>query len=555
MKRAGTTPFFVALIGGSILLVFWQARSAAPAPSGLHLPDIAFTEVNIVDIESGTVLENQTILLKDGVIETIGPGENLTIPAGTHVEPKPGLYATPGFWDMHVHFDRLQEHYAGPMLVMFGVFYVRNLSGDCIGSVCKDGRPIFESRAIQSRVSRDELLAPQFVQLSSYIIRGPGEAFRSSLAYPATPSFLVPTTMAQGRCVAAFADERGADFLKVYNSVSEEALTGMILEAGKRGMYVGGHVPRSVTLERALSLGMHTIEHARALPLACSDVSERFAEDYRTWATSSHQDSPEPELHEYYASILAQPNRELCAAVLKKWADSGAYYVPTHQTRLAEAILHTRPYRTDSRSVYVPYHQIHSDWEREANDYERLFSKDEALANEFAAFYERGVELTGNAHSAGVNLLVGTDAGDSLIYPGPSFHDELNVYSDAGIPNAEILAAATLTAARFAELDRHYGTLSVGKRGDIVFLEANPLLDIGSTSLIDSLYFRKFHYDRTARMAIIDRVRQKSRGLSHRLIVAQGLLDSLPTRRRLSLQAVVDRDCAITSGHDPGSRH
>lgn len=40
-------------------------------------------------------------------------------------------------------------------------------------------------------------------------------------------------------------------------------------------------------------------------------------------------------------------------------------------------------------------------------------------------FYTKGLEITGAAHKAGVEVMVGTDNGDSYVFPGFAVDDEL----------------------------------------------------------------------------------------------------------------------------------
>src|SRR5687767_13812908 len=47
---------------------------------------------------------NQTILIRDSRIATIGDASRVEIPRGSLVIDASGKFAIPGIWDMHVHF-------------------------------------------------------------------------------------------------------------------------------------------------------------------------------------------------------------------------------------------------------------------------------------------------------------------------------------------------------------------------------------------------------------------------------------------------------------------
>jgi imidazolonepropionase-like amidohydrolase len=86
---------------------------------------------------------------------------------------------------------------------------------------------------------------------------------------------------------------------------------------------------------------------------------------------------------------------------------------------------------------------------------------------------------------AGVPIFAGSDASGSIAcIPGGAFLDELRLLNEAGLPNADVLLAATSRPARFIDPNADYGTLEVGKRADLVLVEGNPLEDIAATSRI-----------------------------------------------------------------------
>ena len=89
------------------------------------------------------------------------------------------------------------------------------------------------------------------------------------------------------------------------------------------------------------------------------------------------------------------------------------------------------------------------------------------------------------AHRRGVKLQVRTDVIRSRpVFFGSSVHWELEHFVDAGIPPLEVLRIATQAGAAAVGAEDHLGTLEVGKLGDIVLLDANPLEDIKNTQTI-----------------------------------------------------------------------
>jgi imidazolonepropionase-like amidohydrolase len=76
-------------------------------------------------------------------------------------------------------------------------------------------------------------------------------------------------------------------------------------------------------------------------------------------------------------------------------------------------------------------------------------------------------------HDAGVRVVAGTDGG-ALLYSR-----ELELYVEAGIPAADVLYIATLGAARVMNDEATSGSISPGKRADMVLIDGNPLERMG----------------------------------------------------------------------------
>jgi imidazolonepropionase-like amidohydrolase len=87
-------------------------------------------------------------------------------------------------------------------------------------------------------------------------------------------------------------------------------------------------------------------------------------------------------------------------------------------------------------------------------------------------------------YEKGVLLTAGTDTPTPWIIPGVSLHQELALLSEAGMPNIDVLKAATSNAAIALERDGDAGIIRPGAIADIVVLEKNPLTDIRCTRSI-----------------------------------------------------------------------
>jgi len=64
--------------------------------------------------------------------------------------------------------------------------------------------------------------------------------------------------------------------------------------------------------------------------------------------------------------------------------------------------------------------------------------------------------------------------------PAFTMHRELELYAQAGIPNAAVLRIATLDSAAVVGVADRVGSIEAGKVSDLVLLDGNPLQDISA---------------------------------------------------------------------------
>ena len=89
-------------------------------------------------------------------------------------------------------------------------------------------------------------------------------------------------------------------------------------------------------------------------------------------------------------------------------------------------------------------------------------------------------------YSLGNRFLAGCDG----LVPGFCLHDELEWFTKAGFSPLQALQTATINPARFLGREDTQGTIEVGKRADLILLEANPLVDIRNVAHIENVVVR-----------------------------------------------------------------
>ena len=98
------------------------------------------------------------------------------------------------------------------------------------------------------------------------------------------------------------------------------------------------------------------------------------------------------------------------------------------------------------------------------------------------------VEDIKRLYEDGVNMVLGTDAGNDFNFPGYSLHEEMQLMEMGGIKPIDIITMATRNAAKMLGVLNTHGTLEVGKVADMVLLDKNPLEQIRNTLLINEVF-------------------------------------------------------------------
>jgi len=423
---------------------------------------VTIRNVSVIDVKAGAVLPGRTVVIEGERIREVTRDSHVP-PQGVVVDGT-GKYVLPGLWDMHVHL----RHRAAPAVMMpqylvHGVTGVRDMAADCPENAAASEVCLPEMQEWRRRIEAGEMTGPRLLALSSD---------------PWNPPWDAAVDEATVRKVVQRARSRGADLVKVSFRPTPRAFAWLMDEARRQEIPVSGHVPLRLTIREATQLGLHSAEHARDLLFDCYPGTA----DFRRRATSQSPDTATIRAMVYQHDVVA------CDQTFRTMVEHRTWYVPTHVTRRTDALADVPTFRNDPRARYVP-RALWVEWNADAD---RTVALDPTLSGRAArrAFYEKGLVITGRAFASGVKVLVGTDAGDSFVFPGSSVHDELAELVKAGLTPGQALAAATVRPAEFLELEAEYGSVTAGRRADLVLLSANPLADIANTKRIETVIFR-----------------------------------------------------------------
>src|SRR5262249_42196563 len=145
----------------------------------------------------------------------------------------------PGLIDMHAHTTGQHAREKEEILhlyLAYGVTTVRDTGGN-----------LTQLRLLRDALSSGKTLRPRLFFAGPLLAGIPP-------VWPAM-SILVDTPQ-RGRSAVQFLADQGVNWIKVYNWVPEDSLSVIIDTAHSLGLPVTGHVPRAMTMTRAVEMGI-----------------------------------------------------------------------------------------------------------------------------------------------------------------------------------------------------------------------------------------------------------------------------------------------------------
>jgi hypothetical protein len=440
-----------------------QQPTSKSASRDTDAGSIYITDVTVIDTETGKESGDQTVAIAGDRISDVEDSNKVKLGAGAKVVDGTGKYLIAGLWDMHVHTWHHESTY--PLYIANGVTGVRDMFGPP------------DANRFRSELAAKKVVAPHFYLASPIIDGNP----------PRWPKSIAVSTAEQARRAVDEQKQKGADFIKVYDSLSRESYFAIADESRQQRISFVGHVPFAISAWEASAAKQKSIEHLRQVPLACSSREEEL------WPKVAVSKSITD-----WLQLMTEANRsysdEKCQRLFAEFKKNGTWVVPTITVGQASSMMNDPHFLSDDRlryfgSDYRPSLAPRGDPRnaRTADDF--------AMERESVAYKKK---VVGAMFGAGVPLLAGTDAGNPYCFPGFSLHDELALLVESGLTPLAALQAATLNAAEFMDALDRYGSVAPGKIADLVLLDADPLKDIRNTTRISAVFLSGKHFDRSS---------------------------------------------------------
>lgn len=409
----------------------WAIATALPTLllTGRRIPSpppIAFVDVTVIPMDQDRRLEHQTVVVRDGTIESVRPVSQARIPPGMQRVDGRGKFLIPGLADMHVHVDDTTDFL---LYLAKGVTTVRNL----------EGQPYHVEW--REKINHGEMVGPTIFTSGPF----------TNLPDIKTPEDARRTVMEQKAA--------GYDEIKIHGALDAETYDTLAAVAKEAGMPLVGHAPRNLPFANLLRNHQDEISHAEEV------------------------------LYTFFHSDVSDSSVARIPEVARMLAERRIWMTPTFVTydRIYRQVANLDSLLADPATQYVTPFQL-ALWQRENNRYIRNWGP--AGVPTLHARRDFLFKLVRGLHQGGVPLMTGTDAIGPLWIPGWSLHEELRDFVQMGFTPYDALAAATRRPAEFLGQAKVFGTIAPGMRADLVLLDRDPLADIRNTETIRGVLVR-----------------------------------------------------------------
>lgn len=382
-----------------------------------------FVDVNVVPMDTERTLHGQTVVVRDGVIESIGAVDDIEIPPGAEeIRGEGRAWLAPGLADMHTHMG-MGDLFDLTLFLSSGVTTILDMGPD-------GPSPLLVTELIED----GEINGPQV--FFAYLVDG-------------SPGGTVLPDAEAAEAAVTLARSNGYSFVKVYNNLSEPVFSRLVEVAGEQGLGVIGHGVRAVGLPEGLERGQIMVAHA-----------EEFF--YTTFEGRTDFDAIQEAAQRIAATgAYVTPNLSGFETIVRQWGEPG----------VAEEFL------LDLAAPFLS-HRIRLLWTQPR--YSQRDTPPQVRMREILDFLRA---FTDALDVAGVPLLTGTDTpAIPGMYPGSSVHWEVRNLVESGLRNFDALSAATRTPGEFLRSVQsgaeRFGVVAVGARADLVLVRENPLEDL-----------------------------------------------------------------------------
>ncbi len=436
------------------------------------------TNVTIADVEKQKLIPNQTVVISNDLITSIQLTSKIKIPANATVIDGKGKFLFPGMVDAHIHFFQNGGLYTRPDAIDFRKDKPYNKEIDLAHQTMEDKLRRYLQNGITTVI--DVGATYNFLkQRKEFAVKdyAPTVYMTGPLATTYEPSvyenlkddepFNLVKTVEDGIKMVQNQLPLQPDFIKIWYITARDKdgieasarknlpiIKAIIEEAHKNKLKVAVHATERITAQLAVENGCDFLVHS---------VDDEVLKDD-------------------FLQLLKKNKTILCPTLI---VHDG--YVNTFGQKIPftnHDLLKSDPYQLGSLLDLK-----HLTDTLLINNYKRRINTNEFLADtakENATCMQNLKKLS----DAGIVIATGTDAGNIGTLHASSYLAELKAMQQSGMTNWQIIQASTVNGAKVLSKENEFGTISIGKKANLILLDNNPIDNLDNISKINRVINR-----------------------------------------------------------------
>ncbi|HEX6190704.1 MAG TPA: amidohydrolase family protein [Pyrinomonadaceae bacterium] len=429
-------------------------------------PLITLTNVRVIDGTGAPAREDQTIVIRDGKIEWVGPADEAKITGTVKVVDLKGYTVLPGLVGMHNHMF-FPMGGSPPMYSNMGTSFPRLYLALGVTTIRTTGsvQPHLDLE-IKKLIDGGRMIGPK-MHITAPYLEGAG-AF--------TPVMHQLKDADDARRLVNYWADQGATSFKAYMNITREQLRAAVEEAHKRGLKVTGHLC-SVGYKEAAEIGIDNLEHGL---LANSEYVPNKQPDKCPSGVPASLRNLDINSESVKETIRVLVAKNVAITSTLPVFEAGA---PLTQTGIgaASAVLNPRVLNVMNPDARVRY----------------LNARSRVAANSpTPELIRKSMEFERAFVAAGGLLIAGLDpTGNGGIVAGFGDLRQVELLVEAGFTPVEAIKIASFNGAKFLGEDARIGSIAVGKQADLMIVKGNPALKITDIQNVEIVFKDGIGYD------------------------------------------------------------
>jgi imidazolonepropionase-like amidohydrolase len=429
------------LFAGSYLLIVLQTIAQTSfSPQVRKFIDydssfIAFTHCKLADVKNLKMLEDQTVIVRNGIITAVGDSKKLSPPPGSTVIDLSGKSLLPGFVLLHEHM------FYAAYSPDFSYLHVKELPYTfpklylaCGATTIRTAGSVepYSDLNLKRDIDLGKSLGPNMDVTAPYL-DGKGSIF---------PGMHELSGPEEAKNFVDFWASQGCTSFKGYMFINRPTLKAAIDEAHAKGLKVTGHLC-AVTYREAAEMGIDQLEHGFS---ASTDFVPNKKEDACPLGAAPIRSADSPRVKDLIQFLVGK--KVILTSTL-----AVLYNMTTLDTAIRPEVLEAMS--TDSRNMFL-------------NVYNKMRNP---FGNKAMIEEMRMEKMFSNA---GGLLTVGTDpTGSGATLAGYGSQQSIELLTQAGFSPIEAIRIATYNGAKALGLENKIGSIEVGKVADLVVIDGD----------------------------------------------------------------------------------